>query len=470
MRRLSISSITRRNKIPLKGSWATDLFSSSLFHHLYRPSSRGHLAIAPSRYFSGAKNDISTDLDKKLQSSNDTTVDNENPIKRESYAVKLDPRAIFPWRHSPHPLPRLIPDHEEFITQGGYLGPHMPPMNQFFRVFGWINSAGFLGAKILNYGEWKSDLEFAFMHAFSTGVQGVLDDVYHFPKQEEGCKDEDGDDDDDDDDDDGVQKDKAVEADKNSANDEDGKTKEEDSNESNNGNAHEHDIDRTDPQELYPIEFQHTFTPDDEYQLKKHSSEEYASHGMLEPALINLYRSAHTSCNHKLQIKLRSRPKSAEIQSLFLIPFLTRTEVEDNVALKHSFRNIVKAMHQKSNELGRELSYYELGNLAAEKLDDMSLEQIKRRRRKGLAGDDDYTVQMTVVAQVAIQCDEVFVVRDTDTGDVVQGDVEENVNDVTHLVRFETVIDLDLDDRQAVIGGWQITDWDDMLDGNIWVS
>ena len=159
-----------------------------------------------------------------------------------------------------------------------------------------------------------------------------------------------------------------------------------------------------------------------------------------------------------------------QIMAMFLIPFLTRTEVEDNVALKHSFRNIVKPMHQKSNELGRELSYYELGNLAAEKLDDMSLEQIRRRRRKGLAGDDDYTVQMTVVAQVAIQCDEVFVVRDTDTGDVVQGDVEENVNDATHLVRFETVIDLDLDDRQAVIGGWQITDWDDMLDGNIWVS
>lgn len=109
----------------------------------------------------------------------------------------------------------------------------MPPMNQFFRVFGWINSAGFLGAKIFNYGEWKSDLEFAFMHAFSIGVQGVLDDVYHFPKQEEGCEVEDGDGDGDN----GVQKDKAVEAEKDSANDEDGKIKEEDSNESNNGNV-----------------------------------------------------------------------------------------------------------------------------------------------------------------------------------------------------------------------------------------
>ena len=188
---------------------------------------------------------------------------------------------------------------------------------------------------------------------------------------------------------------------------------------------------------------------------------------MLEPTLISLYRSAHTYCKHKLQIKLRSKPKSAQIQSLFLVPFLTRAEVEDNMSLKHSFRNIVKALHHESQQRGRDLSYFEIGNIVAEQLDIMSANQMMRRRK---SGHDEDVVQMTVISQVAIQCDEIFVVRDTDTGDIVQGDAKENANEVTHLVRFETVIDLDMESRETQIVGWQITDWDDLLDGNIWFS
>ncbi len=386
------------------------------------------------RFSAGGQHDVERVASSKLQSSNETSADNPNPLQRESFAVKLDPRAIFPWRHSPYPLPRLMPNTEEFVTQGGYIGPNMPPMNKFFRVMSWVNSAGFLGAKILNYVEWKQDLEYAFMHAFSVGVQGMLENVY-LTHDDMGNTRENADEDSAEEDD---------EIDENA----------------------EEEINSSTITETFPIDFTHTIAPGHEYK-SKYAAEEVECNHMLEPALISLYCSAHTSCKHKLQIKLQSKPKFAQVQSLFLVPFLTRAEVEDNVALKHSFRNIAKTLDRESNEVGRELSYYEIGNKVSEKLDDMSASQMKRRRKAGLDGD---VVQMTIISQVSIQCDELFVVRDTDTGDIVQGNTNEGFEEVTHLVRFETVINLNMETRETEILGWQITDWDDLLDGNIWFS
>jgi hypothetical protein len=90
--------------------------------------------------------------------------------------------------------------------------------------------------------------------------------------------------------------------------------------------------------------------------------------------------------------------------------------------------------------------------------------------RKKNSVDNSPIMQMTIVAQVSIQCDEVFVVRDTETGDIVQGDANGNVNDVTHLVRFEIVVDMNAETGEVGIGNWQITDWDDLLDGNMFFS
>jgi hypothetical protein len=400
---------------------------------------------------------------KNLRSSpNETTVDDLNTFRRESCALKLDPRAVFPWRHSPLPLPRLVPGTEEFETQGGYIGPHLPPLNAFLRGLNWVNSAGFLGAKIFQYGSWKEDLEYAFMHAFAVSVQGLLHDVYKIPPHGNGNESCSG----------NENENVCGESEKDDLNgDEDADvnppassfTESNPVTEGSSDNAD--DIDHSSAQD-FPIDFTHIIKPEDEYRFK-HGSEEVACNYMLEPTLISLYRSAHTYCKHKLQIKLRSKPKSAQIQSLFLVPFLTRAEVEDNISLKHSFRNIVKALHHESQQRGRELSYFEIGNIVAEQLDIMSANQMMRRRK---SGHDEDVVQMTVISQVAIQCDEIFVVRDTDTGDIVQGDAKENTNEVTHLVRFETVIDLDMETRETQIVGWQITDWDDLLDGNIWFS
>uniref|UniRef100_A0A7S3VE54 Uncharacterized protein n=1 Tax=Chaetoceros debilis TaxID=122233 RepID=A0A7S3VE54_9STRA len=164
---------------------------------------------------------------------------------------------------------------------------------------------------------------------------------------------------------------------------------------------------------------------------------------------------------NKLQVKLKSRPKSCQMMSLIVMPFLTRDEVRDNISLKHSYKKIIKSFRVLEQEKSRRLYFWEVGNLVGQALEDMSHEQMDRR--------GDSTMQITVVAQVAVDCDEIFVVRDIESGDVVQGDGNEELNEVTHLVRFETVLNLDSATGEIEIGSpWQITDWDDLMDGNIW--
>jgi hypothetical protein len=86
----------------------------------------------------------------------------------------------------------------------------------------------------------------------------------------------------------------------------------------------------------------------------------------------------------------------------------------------------------------------------------------KQMRRRG-----DKKMQMTIVAQVAVQCDEIFLVKDLESDTVLQGDASGEMTDVTHLVRFEIVVDIDSQTGKSEIGRWKITDWDDLLDGNV---
>lgn len=182
---------------------------------------------------------------------------------------------------------------------------------------------------------------------------------------------------------------------------------------------------------------------------------------MLESNLISIYKSAHEHAKHKLQVNLQSTPTSATIMSLFTIPFVTRQEVIDKPALKHCFRDVAKRMKKEESQRGRGLNSIEMMRMGAYELDEMAKTQMRRR--------GDTMMQITIVAQVAILCDEIFQVVDVQTGETVQGDDSNRVmKDVSHLVRFEMVVDLDSETGGTELGSWQITDWDDILDGNIW--
>ena len=123
----------------------------------------------------------------------DATVE-ETDIKTKLEANVVKPKSLFPWRHSPHPLPRLSPPDEsggieyydtEYYTKRGHLGPGWPqPMPSWFRMACQANSMRLLG---LTYGSmllpwsrmaWIHEMEDAFCDAFGKGVNGVILDTY----------------------------------------------------------------------------------------------------------------------------------------------------------------------------------------------------------------------------------------------------------------------------------------------------
>ncbi len=171
---------------------------------------------------------------------------------------------------------------------------------------------------------------------------------------------------------------------------------------------------------------------------------------MLDSHLIGLYKTAHECMKHKLHIHLQSTPKSAQIMSFVLIPF-TKEEVITTPALKHSCRDIWKELQQAEYEVGS----------AVYQFNEIFFQRHLKRRGVGM-------IPVTVIAQVAIECDEIFKVVDVESGQVIQGDPEGQMKEVTHLVRFEIVVDLDPKTGKTELGSWQITDWDDLLDGNVW--
>lgn len=75
------------------------------------------------------------------------------------------------------------------------------------------------------------------------------------------------------------------------------------------------------------------------------------------------------------------------------------------------------------------------------------------------AGTTRHTV--TIIADVYVDCIERFVITDKASGTRLAGYRQEH--NIGHVVRFEMLIP-----KLGAFGKWMITDWDDMLDGNVW--
>lgn len=369
-------------------------------------------------------------------SSSETTADGRT-IKKQPIGMKLPARSLFPWRHSTDPLPRLIPNTMEFETEGAYMGPGLPEVfpatHQLFRAVMWANGLGFLGSSTYQYFTIHKELEEAFLYSFCVGVQGVLNDTYHMDTESK-------------DDESNVEKEEEEEKeDLQGDND----------NEPSIPNKIQFDQIVNPPAPLFDSDSSTTSAGDHTRNI-----EDFDCSPMLEPHLINLYKSAHEHAKSKLSIQLQSQPHSAKLMNLFAVPFLTREEVQRKPALRHCFRSIVKDIHKQGLERGRRLNAVECFKVGMLSLNEMADKQYAR--------NGEEKMQATVIAQVEIQCDEIFCVKDVDSGKVIQGDADGKVNDVTHLCRFEIVVDICPLSGEIELGHWQITDWDDLLDGNIW--
>lgn len=423
-----------------------------------------------------ASNYSSTDAASNKAADDAITVDGTEVRSSTLAAQCLQPRPIFPWRSSPDPLQRLVkptkptrPDSDsdedeikfnarieeyyesDYFTKGGPLGPGwVSPCEPWFRGALYCNSMYLLGLswpRILvpwTRRDWEHDMEWAFCNAFSNGVNGMIQDTYVLPQNDTADTDE-GD----------------SEAD---AQDDEGK------------DSYDVDLNLT----LEPLPLEERSDEGGESNNKRtFSDREEEENSMLQGNLRQLYQSAKKHSHpSKVNIVLRTVPKSARIESMFPVFGLSRSLVEDHPNLRHTYRNLLKRLQAKHKEAvlagKNRLNPIEVGTFIFD-----GMQEVMERAAK-LSGDGKAAI--TIVAQVSIDCKEIFCVRDVESGEIIQGHGDPLPRDVTHLVRFEMVVTeklLDIEkspdgpdegDWDLEIGRWQITDWDDLLDGNVFFT
>ena len=232
------------------------------------------------------------------------------------------------------------------------------------------------------------------------------------------------------------------------------------------------DLDVSLSNDNFDVDFEHTINPiplketnDEETSPEdaNESSSQDEQFSMLQQSLRNLYQSArqHTHPN-KINIVLRTQPQSAVIESMFPVFGLSRSLVQNHPNLRHAYRNIAKEIQRKESEVGKKLDPIQVGKIVMNGFLTLMDQSAK------LSTDGKGVI--TIIAQVSIKCHEIFCVKDVDSGEMLQGDGQ--ARDVMHLVRFEIVLKENFEKGpwDMEIGRWQITDWDDLLEGNVWFT
>ncbi len=165
---------------------------------------------------------------------------------------------------------------------------------------------------------------------------------------------------------------------------------------------------------------------------------------MLEDKVIELYQSAQKNITKETEICLKTVPYSAELVTLYAIPYISRSNTKSDKALLEFYRTMMK----KPN---------------VDRTGDLN----KLRRDKLESG----TMESTVIAQVLVWCNEVFYVKDVESGQVLQGtDAHDSAKNVPHLVRMESTVKTTKTSDgkfRNIQEDWIITDIDDLLDGNL---
>lgn len=172
---------------------------------------------------------------------------------------------------------------------------------------------------------------------------------------------------------------------------------------------------------------------------EKEGTESFVS-SMLEENLATLYKHVVPSA---INLKLKLTPVDCRLESIFLIPMFTRDDVRKEPSMKGSYQRI-------EEEFAKSGSSPEVAEMM-----------------KKLAEDTNFSGQRSIIADVSVECLEKFQVNDSVTGELLQGsDMAERP--ATHLVRFEMATTKGSEKGQREMGTWQVIDWDDMLEGNVW--
>ena len=195
------------------------------------------------------------------------------------------------------------------------------------------------------------------------------------------------------------------------------------------------------------LDFEHSITSSSEEDTENSGILQSVDQ-MVEGKLLSLFESAREHGKDQIQVRLQTQPTGAHMVNLFVFPFLSRDLLKRDPSIKDKYLQLLELMVVAPREA---LPVYH--------------DFVEEFRQRG-------STESTVIAQVLVSCDEIFWVKDTKTGRTIQGHEDGLVRKVWHLVRMEKVVEttpangLILPFRHTQ-GNWQITDIDDLLDGNL---
>lgn len=166
---------------------------------------------------------------------------------------------------------------------------------------------------------------------------------------------------------------------------------------------------------------------------------------MMNEKLVSLYQSAAKEllAEEEVELCLQTVPYSAELVSLYCIPYISRSNVKNDQPLLEFYRDMLE---KPSMDRAPDLN--------------------KLRREHLETG----IMESTIIAQVMVWCNEVFYVKDVASGTVLQGRGDAESRNVPHLIRMEMTVKTKKSGSGSfrnVPDNWVITDIDDLLEGNL---
>ncbi len=173
---------------------------------------------------------------------------------------------------------------------------------------------------------------------------------------------------------------------------------------------------------------------------------------MMEENVLSLYKPIPPKDGGRYHVTLGLRPIGHRLENIFLVPGLTRQDVNNNPSLKGAYQAIEKVWAEKG-----------------------SMDDIREMSKELIRKTSHFGHNRSIIMDVSMDFMEIFQIKDLEKGVVVQGQRGSGSDDevpepqfTTHVVRLEMVTSKGLSANDRVTGSWYITDIDDMLGGNIW--
>ena len=431
------------------------LLSKRIPSIIWQQASRRAAAPITIRYASSSSSSSSSSVENGGTSTSTSSSDDD-----DDDGTTL---VVFPWRTKSSLLPRLVPGTPEHTKDGLLLTSKSQSLHGSSSLNAIVTSYMFLNVpwyELFWISDVKDELSSSVSWAFTHGVANLLSNlssssssgisvsadsiISHRTDDSTTC---------------GIDFHKTLEFNNNNNNDSDSGSDED------NTSINATSIDNNSKNNT--IQLQHMFEEKVVAHYKsainnfatKEGSKDDISAGRSSSSISN-----HSKKNQRLEVRLSMVPFKTEFITLYAIPYLSRRNAKSDTVLLDFYREMLEMPSTKR------ASY--LSQLRQEHLEN-----------KGY-------MESTIIAQCVVWCDEIFYVKDLTTGQILQGEEQEQEHNdsegkqndhstsitadskkIPHLVRMERTV---ITKKDSITGSfhnvqedWVITDIDDILGGNL---